>query len=83
MRVAGLDAFACVTDHSGHCITCSDEGVPMTVLAVDEASDLATCQDGTGTQCVVDVGLLGPVAPGTTLLSHAGVAIACLDGGGA
>ena len=28
-----------------HCITCSDEGVPMRVLRIDERRDLALCED--------------------------------------
>ena len=31
------DTFACTVDHTGHCITCSDEAVPMTVVELDEA----------------------------------------------
>jgi len=30
---------------SDHCITCADEGVPMTVLALDARSGLAECED--------------------------------------
>jgi hydrogenase expression/formation protein HypC len=54
-----------------HCVTCSDEAVPMRVL---EARD-----DGTAV-CEGDVeiltGLVGEVAPGDELLVHAGTAIA-------
>ena len=56
-----------------HCITCSDEGVPMRVLALEEAG-LARCDGGD-----VMTDLVGPVAPGDTLLVHAGVALARLD----
>ena len=30
---------------SEHCITCGDDGVPMTVVLVDEARGLALCED--------------------------------------
>jgi hydrogenase maturation factor len=53
-----------------HCVTCSDEGVPMRVLEVGD-DGLARCDDG------VDVmtELVGPVRPGDELLVHAGVAL--------
>ena len=55
-----------------HCVTCSDEGVPMRVL--DAGDDgLAVCDGGE-----VMTELVGPVAPGDTVLVHAGVAIARL-----
>ena len=54
-----------------HCVTCSDEAVPMRVVAV--------CADGTAL-CDGDVevmtDLVGAVAPGDELLVHAGTAIA-------
>jgi HupF/HypC family protein len=52
-----------------HCITCSDEGVEMRVLAVDDG--LAHCDGG---EVMTD--LVGGVEPGDTVLVHAGVAIA-------
>jgi len=54
----------------GHCVTCSDEGVPMRVVDVS-ADGLARCEDG------VDVmtDLVGAVRPGDELLVHAGVAL--------
>ena len=53
----------------GHCITCSDEGLPMRVL---EAAD-----DG-GAHHTVETALVAPVAPGDELLVHAGVALVAL-----
>jgi hydrogenase maturation factor len=56
----------------GHCVTCSDEGVPMRVVAVREG--LALC-DG---DVEVMTDLVGEVNAGEELLVHAGVAIARL-----
>ena len=58
---------------SDHCVTCSDEGVPMPVRALRE-DGVAICGDGV--EVMVD--LVAPVAPGDELLVHAGVAIARL-----
>jgi hydrogenase maturation factor len=57
-----------------HCITCSDEGVPMTVRDV-RGDAIALC-DG---DAEVMTELVGPVEPGDELLVHAGVAIARLE----
>ncbi|HEX6458099.1 MAG TPA: HypC/HybG/HupF family hydrogenase formation chaperone [Thermoleophilaceae bacterium] len=61
--------------HAGHCITCSDEGVPMTVIAVDDARGLALCESESGWKESVEIALLDPVAPGDSLLVHAGVGL--------
>ena len=53
----------------GHCITCSDEGVPMRVLEID--GSLARCEGGV--EVMTD--LVGDVEPGDELLVHAGVAL--------
>ncbi len=66
----------CETD--GHCITCSDEGVPMRVLG-SGADGLASCVDESGRWSLVLIDLLGLVSPGDELLVHAGVALARLD----
>jgi hydrogenase maturation factor len=58
---------ACGDDH---CITCSDEAVPMRVVEVRDAT--AVC-DG---DVEVMIELVGPVEPGDELLVHAGTAIA-------
>jgi hydrogenase maturation factor len=60
-----------VTCDADHCITCSDEGVAMTVTAV-HVGGLARC----GPEVEVMTDLVGPVEPGDVLLVHAGVAIA-------
>ncbi len=57
----------------GHCITCSDEGVPMRV--VESAGDnIAVCEGG----AEVMTELVGEVEPGDELLVQAGVALARL-----
>jgi hydrogenase maturation factor len=59
-----------------HCITCSDEAVPMTVVVVDDSRGLALCEDGAGARSSVEIALIDPVAPGDTVLVHAGTALA-------
>jgi hydrogenase expression/formation protein HypC len=61
--------------HSDHCITCSDEGVPMTVLRVDGDRGLALCEAAAGSKESVEIALVGPVMEGDALLVHAGVAL--------
>jgi len=61
---------SCADDH---CVTCSDEGVPMRVLELGD-DGLARCDGGD-----VMTDLVGPVAPGDTLLVHAGVALARIE----
>ena len=64
---------------SHHCITCADDGVPMTVVLVDEARGLALCEDADGTRTTVEIALIGAVAPADTLLVHAGTALTRLE----
>ena len=64
--------------HDDHCITCSDEGVPMRVLRVDDARGLALCEDEQGGRSSVETALVAPVAPGDVLLVHAGTALTAL-----
>jgi hydrogenase expression/formation protein HypC len=61
---------------ANHCVTCGDDGVPMTVVRVDSARMLALCEDDGGTRRSVEIALVEPVAPGDTVLVHAGTAIA-------
>ena len=62
-----------------HCITCGDDGVPMTVVLVDDARALALCEDEAGQRASVEVALVGPVAAGDALLVHAGTALTRLE----
>jgi hydrogenase maturation factor len=59
-----------------HCITCSDEGLPMRVLVLADESGLAICADEAGADQSVAIDLLESVAVGDDILVHAGVAIA-------
>jgi len=65
-----------------HCITCSDEGIPMRV--VDLVGDaLASCvpisaPDEAPTDVMID--LVGNVCPADELLVHAGVALTRMPG---
>jgi hydrogenase assembly chaperone HypC/HupF len=61
-----------------HCITCGDDGDPMTVVRVDEERGLALCADEGGTRHTVETALVEPVRPGDRILVHAGTAIAAL-----
>ena len=62
-------------DYASHCITCGDEAVPLRVLRVDTARELALCESGAGERTTVEIALVLPVAPGDELLVHAGTAI--------
>jgi hypothetical protein len=64
---------------SEHCITCGDDGDPMTVVRNDESRGLALCQGENQQRHTVETGLVSPVAPGQRLLVHAGTAIARLE----
>jgi hydrogenase maturation factor len=67
-----------VTRGAGHCVTCGDDGVPMTVLDLDKRRGLALCADAEGARATVETALVEPVALHQRLLVHAGVAIASL-----
>ncbi len=64
---------------SQHCITCSDDGDPMTVVKIDSERGLALCSGEDGDRASVEIALVEPVAPGERLLVHAGTAIARLS----
>jgi hydrogenase maturation factor len=61
--------------HGDHCITCGDEGIPMTVLRVDASRELALCATEAGDKSSVEIALVEPVEQGDSLLVHAGVAL--------
>lgn len=73
-----------------HCITCGDDGEPMTVIAIDGSRGLALCAGDEGSHSTVEIALVEPVVTGDRLLVHAGTAIARVteeqggeEGGGA
>jgi hydrogenase maturation factor len=61
-----------------HCITCGDDGEPMTVVMIDSVRHLALCAAGDGRRSSVETALVDPVRPGDQVLVHAGTAIAHL-----
>jgi hydrogenase maturation factor len=61
-----------------HCITCSDEGIPMQVERIDDRRGLALCSAEDGSKSTVEVALVD-VRPGDRVLVHAGVALAELS----
>jgi len=63
-----------------HCITCSDEALPVRVLSVNEASALARVEVGSVEE-EVDISLVDTVAPGDIVLVHGGVALSVVDEG--
>jgi len=73
---SGLPGEAC---GSQHCITCGDDGVPVTVVRVDSVRGLALCEDADGTRTTVEIALIDLVAPDDKLLVHAGTALARLE----
>ena len=54
----------------------------MRVLEVDADSGLALCAGPDGVASEVETGLVEPVAPGSEVLVHAGVALTRLDPSG-
>lgn len=71
----------CTPDADGHCITCSDEALPFTVVQVDAEHGLALvsveAQEGTEDKTEeIDITLVDDVVPGNVVLVHGGVAIA-------
>jgi hydrogenase expression/formation protein HypC len=74
--MSALAASACTGQH---CVTCSDEGVPMTIVRIDGRRGLALCANADGERHIVEIGLLEDPTDGATVLVHAGVAIAALD----
>jgi hydrogenase expression/formation protein HypC len=68
---------ACTLDHDG-CVVCSDAGIPVRVLSVEE--DDALCEDRAGNRAQIAVELVSPVRIGEVLLTHGGVAIGRVSG---
>ena len=64
-----------MSDCGDHCITCSDEGIPMQVERIDEQRGLALCAAEDGSKSTVEIALVS-VEPGDRVLVHAGVALA-------
>jgi hydrogenase expression/formation protein HypC len=71
---SGTLKFAPSDDVTTHCITCSDEGCPMTVVLIDTERALALCEGADGERQSVEIALVD-AEPGDTLLVHAGTAL--------
>jgi len=65
--------YAC--SHDSHCVTCSDEAVPLRVVKIDEQRELALCENEGGERTTVEIALVTPVSEDDVLLVHAGTAI--------
>ena len=63
-------------DSASRCITCGDEAIELTVIAIDDNRELALCENAEGERTTVETALVAPVKTGDTLLVHAGTAIA-------
>lgn len=72
-------ADAAMDCHGERCITCADEGLPMRVLRIDVVRGIALCAAPDGSHSSVETELVAPVAPGDTVLVHAGVALVRLE----
>jgi hydrogenase maturation factor len=70
------------SDHDGHCLTCSDEAMPVKVLSIDQETGLAMVAVSDLTE-EIDITLVEDVTRGDILLAHGGVAIARLEEGDA
>jgi hydrogenase maturation factor len=66
-------------DAEHHCISCSDEGVEMRVVAIDAERALALCVDAGGARHSVEIDLVAPLAVGDGVLVHAAVALVRLE----
>ena len=72
----------CQLDADQHCLTCSDEAIPVRVKNIDAISGIAVVEvsNGSGSQLEeVDITLVEDVVPDALLLVHGGVAIAHLE----
>ncbi len=68
----------CQADTNHHCLTCSDEAIPVRVMRIDPTSGTALVEVGDQIE-EIDVMLVEDVVPGDLLLAHGGVAIARLE----
>ncbi len=79
LLASAASALGATCDHQAGCITCGDVAIAMRITRVDEERGLALCKDDDGGSETVEIDLVAPVAPGETLLVHAGTAIARIN----
>ena len=72
MMAYSMLAGNCTLNHDG-CVVCSDAGIPVRVLSMEE--DDALCADAEGNRAQIAVELVAPLQTGEVLLTHGGVAI--------
>ena len=77
-QLAAISKASCELDVEGHCVTCSDEALPVRVLSIDQETGLALVEVKDTTE-EIDITLIENAAPGDLLLVHGGVAIGHLD----
>ena len=84
-----LQTTFCIPSVNGHCLTCSDEAIPVRVLAIDTLTGLALVSkeqesvmgevEERGETEEIDIMLVDDVTVGDILLAHGGVAIGQLE----
>ena len=80
-RQSTTQAPACQLDDTDHhCLTCSDEALPVKVIRIDEEARLALVEVRNQVE-EIDITLVENVALGDMLLAHSGVAIARVQEG--
>ena len=67
-----LPGSYCTLDNDG-CVVCSDAGIPLRVISIE--NDDALCEDAVGNRTEIALELVQPVVVGEVLLTHGGVAI--------
>ena len=65
---------ACGLDTEGHCITCSDEAIPVKIVSIDQTTGLALVEVQNVIE-EIDITLVDDVTVGDIVLVHGGVAI--------
>ncbi len=73
-------AYACQRDTDHHCLTCSDEMVPVRVIHIDQDTGLALVEVSNQVE-EIDITLVEDISLGDLLLAHGGVAIGRLEEG--
>lgn len=73
-RVVPVVKTACEMDTQGHCITCSDEALPVKIVSIDQATGLALVEVQNVIE-EIDITLMDDVSVGDVVLVHGGVAI--------
>lgn len=73
-------AYACQHDADHHCLTCSDEIIPVRVIRIDQDTGLALVEVSNQIE-EIDITLVEDISLGDLLLAHGGVAIGRLEQG--